>query len=228
MNPDTTFLIERPYQDVVDDVLVSLVGGVVNEPIEYDVKADLYALAEPASGVRGITGAFGPDGGRHAFLKGVDFDFSEGDNAVVWLAGDRPNDETVFYVDYFRRTSRSPLSDINVGSVVRTLGEAVGREIATVYEQINQAYRSAFLETAKGKSLDLVVAILGLTRKTAEFAAGLVTFFRAPGVLGAIAIPASRVSTRQCAPPWASAATPARSPRAPSRRWSSRSPASTG
>ena len=189
MNPETTFLIERPYQDVVDDVLVSLVGGVVNEPIEYDVKADLYALSEPASDVRGITGAFGPDGGRHAFLKGVDFEFSEGDNAVVWLGGDRPNDESIFYVDYFRRTSRSPLSDINVGSVVRTLAEAVGREIATVYEQINQAYRSAFLETATGKSLDLVVAILGLTRKTAEFATGLVTFFRAPGVLGAIAIP---------------------------------------
>jgi hypothetical protein len=191
MNPDTVFLIERPYQDVVDDVLVSLVGGVVNEPIEYDVKADLYALAEPASGVRGITGflGLGEQERRHAFLPGVDFDFSEGDNAVVWLGGDRPNDESIFYVDYFRRASRSPLSDINVGSVVRTLAEAVGREIATVYEQVNQAYRSAFLETARGKSLDLVVAILGLTRKTAEFATGLATFFRAPGVLGAIAIP---------------------------------------
>jgi hypothetical protein len=191
MNPETTFLIERPYQDVVDDVLVSLVGGVVNEPIEYDVKSDLYALSEPASGVRGITGflGIGEEERRHAFLLGVDFEFSEGDNAVVWLGGDKPNDESIFYVDYFRRASRSPLSDINVGSVVRTLAEAVGREIATVYEQINQAYRSAFLETATGKSLELVVAILGLTRKTAELATGLVTFFRAPGVLGAIAIP---------------------------------------
>jgi hypothetical protein len=191
MNPETTFLIERPYQDVVDDVLVSLVGGVVNEPIEYDLKSDVYPLSEPASDVRGITGTVGAgeQARRHSFLKGIDFEFSAGDNAVVWLGPDRPNDESLFYVDYFRPVSRSPLSDINVGSVVRTLAEAIGREIATVYEQVNQAYRSAFLETATGKSLDLVVAILGLTRKTAEFATGLVTFFRDPAVLGAIAIP---------------------------------------
>jgi hypothetical protein len=191
MNPETTFLIERPYQDVVDDVLVSLVGGVVNEPIEYDLKSDFYPLSEPASDVRGITGTvgIGEAAHRHSFLKGIDFEFSEGDNAVVWLGPDRPNDESLFYVDYFRPVSRSPLSDINVGSVVRTLAEAIGREIATVYEQVNQAYRSAFLETATGKSLDLVVAILGITRKTADFATGLVTFFRDPAVLGAIAIP---------------------------------------
>lgn len=190
MNPETHFLVERPYLDVVDDLLTALVGGVVNEAILYDVKADLYRLSEPAQDVRGITGAFGEEGRRHAFLKGIDFEFSEGDNAVVWAEdGDKPNDETTFYVDYFRRESRSPISDINVGSVARTLAEAIGREIATVYEQINQAYRSGFIETATGKSLDLVVSILGITRKTAEFATGLVTFFRDPAVAGAIAIP---------------------------------------
>jgi hypothetical protein len=192
MNPETTFLIERPYQDVVDDVLTALVGGVVNEPIEYDVKSDLYPLSKPARDVRGITGTIlvGEDERRHAFLKGIDFEFSEGDNAVVWTdGGDKPQDETIFFVDYFLTNSASPISDINVGSVARTISEAVGREIATVYEQINQAYRSAFLETARGKSLDLVVAILGLTRKGADFATGLATFFRDPAVAGAIAIP---------------------------------------
>lgn len=194
MNPETHFLVERPYLDVVDDLLTALVGGVVNEAIEYDVKADLYRLSEPAQDVRGITGTIEVGEEKvekhHAFLKGIDFEFSEGDNAVVWAEnGDKPKDETIFYVDYFRRESRSPISDINVGSVARTLAEAIGREIATVYEQINQAYRSGFLETATGKSLDLVVSILGITRKTAEFATGLVTFFRDPAVAGAIAIP---------------------------------------
>ncbi len=196
MNPETTFLIERPFVDVVDDVLTALVGGVVNEPIEFDVKSDLYRLSQPARDVRGITGLFaaveGEEPRRHAFLKGIDFEFSEGDNAVVWVeGGDRPEDETIFFVDYFRpeAASRSPITDINVGSVARTVCEAVSREIATVYEQINQAYRSAFVETATGKSLDLVVAILGLTRKGADFATGLVTFFRDPAVQGAIAIP---------------------------------------
>jgi hypothetical protein len=187
MNLETVHLIERPYQEVVDDLLTALVGGVVNEPIEFDVKADAYRLSEPAKDVRGITGT--RDGARHTFLKEIDFGYREGDNAVVWEGGDQPDDETVFYVDYFRRDSRSPLTDLQVGSVVRTLAEAIGREIATVYQQIDRAYLSAFLDTATGKSLDLTVAILGLERKTRESATGLVTFFRDAAVVGAIAIP---------------------------------------
>lgn len=187
MNPDTVHLIERPYQEVVDDLLTALVGGVVNEPLEFDVKADAYRLAEPARDVRSVTGT--KDGARHTFLKEIDFLYRDADNALVWEGGDRPDDETNFYVDYYRRDSRSPLTDLSVGSVVRTIAEAIGREIATVYLQIDEAYRSAFLETAKGKSLDLVVSILGLARKTKEGAAGLVTFFRDPAVAGAISIP---------------------------------------
>lgn len=179
MNSDAINLIDRPYQEIVDDILTAIVGGVVNEPIFFDVKEDLYPLAQPASDVRSITGTLKQ--AHHTFLKSVDFVFSEGDNAVVWQPGGaKPDDETIFYVDYFRRDSRSPLSDINVGSVTRTLGEAIGREIATVYQQINQAYLAGFVDTARGQSLDLVVAILGVTRKTKEFAVGLVTFFRDP------------------------------------------------
>lgn len=188
MNSETRALIERPYQEIVDDLLTAIVGGVVNEPIIFDVKSDLYPLAEPVQGVRGITGTV--DAKRHTFQKEIDFLFSAGDNAVVWQeGGTRPDDESVFFVDYFRQDSRSPLTDINVGSVTRTLSEAIGREIATVYQQINRAYLSAFIDTAEGKSLDLVVAILGITRKTADFAVGLVTFFRDPAVAGNITIP---------------------------------------
>lgn len=188
MKSDTVNLIERPYQEIVDDILTAIVGGVVNEPIIFDVKTDLYPLAEPAAEIRGITGTL--DQQRYTFQKGIDFLFSEGDNAVVWQEGEKwPDDETIFYVDYFRQDSSSPLTDINVGSVTRTLGEAIGREIATVYQQINQAYLSAFIETATGKSLDLVVAILGVKRKTKEYAIGLATVFRDPVVTGNITIP---------------------------------------
>ena len=188
MNTETLNLIERPYQEIVDDILTAIVGGIVNEPIFFDLKEDLYPLSQPSSDVRGITGTLTLPGANgelqpthHSFQKSVDFIFSEGDNSVVWQQGGaKPDDETIFYVDYFRRDSRSPLSDINVGSVTRTLGEAIGREIATVYQQINLAYLSGFVDTATGQSLDLVVAILGVKRKTKEFAQGLVTFFRDP------------------------------------------------
>jgi hypothetical protein len=192
MNDETVNLIERPYLEIVDDILTAVVGGVVNEPIIFDVKMDRYPLAEPAQDVRGITGTIHQNGKsvHHVFQKEIDFIFSSGDNAVIWPeGGTRPEDESTFYVDYFRQDSRSPLTDINVGSVTRTISEAIGREIATVYQQLNEAYLSAFIDTAKGKSLDLVVSILGVTRKTKDFATGRVTFFRDPAVSGNITIP---------------------------------------
>lgn len=192
MNSETVTLITRPYQEVVDDLLTAIVGGVTNEPIIYDVKADLYPLAKPASDVRGITGTF--DGVPYTFRKETDFLFSTGDNGVVWVeAGAHPDDETTFYVDYYLQNTLSPLTDLNVGSVTRTLSEAISREISIVYEQINETYRSAFIDSATGKSLDHVVSILGITRKTKEFARGLVTFFRAAGSTGNITIPVGTV-----------------------------------
>ncbi|MCA9941833.1 MAG: hypothetical protein H6656_00600 [Ardenticatenaceae bacterium] len=191
MDKRTVALIERPYLEIVDDILTAIVGGVVNEPIVYDVKADLYPLAEPALDVRGITGTRRQNGNLlpHVFQKEIDYVFDGDENAVIWQNIVVPEDNTTFYVDYFRQNSRSPLTDINVGSVTRTLGEAIGREIAVVYEQINQAYRAGFVDTATGKSLDLVVSVLDLKRKTKDFAEGRVTFFRDTAVPGNITIP---------------------------------------
>lgn len=196
MNSEIINLIERPYQEVVDDILTSIVGGVVNEPIIFDLKTDLYALAEPAKEVRKITGiAKGEQ--YHVFLQKIDFVFQGmPDNAIIWQEGGTwPDDETTFHVDYYRRESASPLDDLNVGSVTRTLGEAIGREIATVYQQINRAYLSAFVDTAEGKSLDLVVSILGISRFTKDYAVGLETFFRDPAVKGSITIPEGTLLT---------------------------------
>jgi hypothetical protein len=194
VNSETNNLIERPYQEIVDDILTAIVGGKVNEPIIFDVKSLLYALAEPARAIRGITGtidsADSPGGVHHTFQSEIDFEFNAVKNAVVWQeGGKKPKDETNFYVDYFRPSNGgSPLTDINVGSVTRTLSEAIAREIATVYQQINLAYKSGFIDSAEGKALDFVVSILGVTRKTKEFAVGLVTFFRAANSEGNIAI----------------------------------------
>jgi Baseplate J-like protein len=189
MTADTIDLIQRPFGEVVDDLLTAVVGGVVNEPILFDVKSNRYPLAEPSIGIRGVTGDFGHV--HTEFQLAVDFLFSEADNAIIWRdEGRKPDDNTVFYIDYFRRFSDSPLTDINVGSVTRTITEAIAREVAFVYQQINQAYLSAFIDTAVGKSLDLVVSIINVQRKTKEFAEGLVTFFRDPAAGdGNISIP---------------------------------------
>ena len=59
MNADTVTLIERPYQEVVDDILTAMVGGVVNEPMVFDVKEDHFPLSRVASDVRGEAVACG-------------------------------------------------------------------------------------------------------------------------------------------------------------------------
>jgi hypothetical protein len=175
---------------VVGGVLTSVVGGVVSEPIRFDLKVLTYRLSEPASAVRSITGT--SSGLSRTFLVAIDFVFSgTATSTVVWRNdGTKPDDDTTFFVDYFRVESRSQLSGLDVGSVTRALAEAVARELAAMYEQLNLAYQSAFVDTATGESLDHIVAILDVFRETAKFAEGRVTFFRAPRLEGNVTIPA--------------------------------------
>ena len=42
---------------------------------------------------------------------------------MIWQKGVNPDDESMFYVNYFVPNSASPLTDLNVGSVTRTLSE---------------------------------------------------------------------------------------------------------
>lgn len=105
MNADTVNLIDRLYAEVVDDILTAMVGGVVNEPIRFDIKVDLYRLAKPAQDIRSITSTITHSDGktqRYTFQKAIDYIFSARDNAIIWQQeGTLPDDESVFYVDYF-------------------------------------------------------------------------------------------------------------------------------
>ncbi|WP_422050568.1 baseplate J/gp47 family protein [Shimia sp.] len=198
MTPDTIHLIQRNFGEVSNDILTSLIGGIVNEPIIFDVKSDLYPLAQTAEGIRMLTGQIDDKTTNHTFEAGIDFAYEPDLGAVQWLPGGaRPVDGSVFYVDYRPIGASSPITDINVGSVARTLSEAVAREIATLYEQLNQTYRSGFVNSAEGAALDQVVAILGLKRKTGDFASGLVAFFRDPQVVGDVTIASGTRLTAQ-------------------------------
>lgn len=210
MNADTLTLLLRTYPELIDDLVTAIVGGVVNEPIQFDVKQARYPLSQSAADVRSIKGTIvGPDGSPlkgtivgpdgiplplvYVFQPNIDYSFAVSDSSVAWLPkGQQPMDGTTFYVDYFppkTLTAQSPLTDINVGSVTRTLTEAIGREIATVFQEIYNAYLAGFVDTAQGQSLDYVVSILGVVRQGAEYATGLATFLRDPAVNGDITIP---------------------------------------
>ena len=70
------------------------------------------------------------------------------------------------------------LTDFQVGSVIRTMYESFAYEIGILYEQLNQVYLSAFIDSSEGSQLEMLVALLGIQRGLPDFAEGTVTFQR--------------------------------------------------
>ncbi len=203
--------IDREYPDIVRDVLTSLTQGVAREVhtvAKYDPKTrpvqvpDIVLQRRPVRRVSFVTG----------FIAGIKpsdpvtpYNFTLNDYELVaskagskdldtirFLGfGKKPAPETNLMVNYYpRSTDPTPLTDLNVGSVARTLLEAVSKELALLYAQLNLAYDNAYIETATGASLNRVVALLGYTRFRAGRAVGAVTFTRRAGAPGNITIPA--------------------------------------
>lgn len=116
------------------------------------------------------------------FSLGLHYRFAVGQ--LVWLpvpdpalaAGWFPDDNSRLTVGYFYRDLPSGITDFNAGSVAGTLVRAVSRELKLLYEQMDEAYRRAFIDYAQGVALDNVVALLGVSRNLALPAQGEVTF----------------------------------------------------
>jgi uncharacterized phage protein gp47/JayE len=147
----------------------------VNEKHDYVINKTKYILAHPeVLEIVKIDGTV--KGASFIFRNGIDYEQSI--NMVKWLPdGEKPDDKTPFFVNY-KLDAPMLITDINPGSVVRTIVEAVALEFDYLYAQMNQIYNAAFIDTATGKSLDLVVSLLGITRKLPEFATGDVIFGR--------------------------------------------------
>lgn len=102
-------------------------------------------------------------------------------NRLIWVEkrkSELPAEGGRFEVEYTYRDLPSGLTDFNPGSVAGTLLRAVAREVTLLYNQMNEAYRRAFIDEAEGAALDNVVALLGVRRNAAQKTAGRVTFFR--------------------------------------------------
>jgi uncharacterized phage protein gp47/JayE len=167
--------VKKSYNDIRDSILAQITKGVINEQYIHDIYRTRYKLANtPVKSIVKVEGVV--NGARRIFREGVDYKLA-GD-MLEWLPnGDKPDDKTPFYVNYIFGTP-SGITDINPGSVVRTIVEAVSREIEFLYEQLNKVYLAGFIDTASGSALDLVVSLLGISRKPPEHATGKVTFGR--------------------------------------------------
>jgi uncharacterized phage protein gp47/JayE len=165
----------RSYEETRDSILSQITKGVVNERHVYDAFQTKYRLENtPVREIVKVDGLVG--GSTTTFSEGVDYRLV-GDMLELLPDGTKPDEKTVFFVNYTIGESQS-LTDVNPGSVVRTIVEAVSREMDFLYAQLNYVYEAGFIDTATGSSLDLVASILGVQRKPAEPASGLVTFGR--------------------------------------------------
>lgn len=187
--------VAEPYAQFVDDLLTGLTGGHVRETFRMLTEESPFRLSSEQpilpSSVR-VYGQREEASGAYVFYRfnrRVDFELANGRD-IVWLAKEDglpaldavwPAEGTTFYVNYETAPSgfEGPrLTDRSVGSVTRLLAESVGREYAVLSGQLEKVYQAGFLDTASGRDLDNLVALVGIQRWGRDVAEGLVTFSR--------------------------------------------------
>ena len=187
----------RDYPELLETMLTSLAGGVAAEAhpfpppgsAEGDAALRMDLARPPAAVLVSVHGA--RNGASFRFRPGPDVQLSPDGAALLWTSGGaRPDAGTLVEVNYLRRDSAARITDVEVGGVARTLVEAVALETARVHAELQAVHDAAFLDTATGRSLDNVVALLGVERVPAGRARAALTFTRAAGATGAITIPA--------------------------------------
>ncbi len=188
----------RPFPEVLDNLLSQLAGGVAAEehPFPPPGAAPLrHALQRPP--VAEMVSVYGSrDAQPRLFRPDKDYKLLDA-KTLEWQEGAQlPDPGTLISVSYFPKSAQPVLTDLQTGSVVRTLAESVGLEIARLYAQLEAVYEAGFVDTATGSSLDNVVALLGIDRVEGGRAQGEVELRRVEGTRGAISIPAgTRVMT---------------------------------
>jgi uncharacterized phage protein gp47/JayE len=181
----------QPYRELIASLEQSIREGVeqpVTERIIFQSSISAYELRYPAATITRVSGLVG---GKNFTVFTPDVHFRLSNNRIIWLhATEKPADGGRLEVEYTYRERPAGLTDFNPGSVVGTLVRAVARELKLLYEQMDQAYRRAFIDEANGVALDNVVALLGVVRNPAIKAKGEVTFFLKSATTRNVPIPA--------------------------------------
>lgn len=190
----------EPFGVFVDDLISSLTGGITRQAFRFLPELAPFRL-DPADTVLPQTvRVHGLSGDRHTrFRNGADFDVDHGVIVFRPAPALRPDVGSWFYASYEPVPDlQAPprLTDRNPGSVLRTLAESFAREYAVLSRQLEQVYEAAFLDTATGRDLDQLVALVGLGRRAQLVATGEVVFSRSTPAPGEITIEeGTRVST---------------------------------
>jgi uncharacterized phage protein gp47/JayE len=204
----------RTYDAIVRDMLTTLTGGTVRETIVVPPGTLLMPKLRnhPVRRISNVDGEIEvtvtvPDKTNPAKKKteqerrpvrfgAADFELvattgNENDQDAIRFRekGRKPVPGSTLVVNYYpAQTDPVPLTDVNIGSVVRTMLETIGVEMALTYQQLEHVYKSAFLETAESDALDRVVALVGVQRTPGGRPVAKLRFTRRPGTQGEVLI----------------------------------------
>ena len=191
----------RNYQDLIASLEDQIREGVeqpARRQILFQTGVTAYSLPDNTYTLLKVSGRLA--GTTFTFESGKDYRFSPANAQLIWLQETangytprHPEEGTRFEVQYTYREHPAGLTDFNPGSVLGTLVRAFARELKLLYEQMDGAYRRAFIDEATGVALDNVVALLGVERNPATKSEGEVTFFRQKAAEETVSIP---VNTR--------------------------------
>ncbi len=177
---------KKKYIEIVDDILQHITRGQTSEKHLFSNSSRIYKLESLPENklvvgeieVRGFL-----NGTPHTFSYDKDYKIRDS-TSVEWNISEnnprdisRPDEHSIFEVSYLFNNS-SGLTDVNTGSVLRTIVEGISKEIESLYDEMESVYKDGFIETSSGSSLDNVVSILGIKRKSPTRAYGYVTFFK--------------------------------------------------
>ena len=173
--------VAEPYAQFVDDILTGFTGGHVRESFRMLPEEQPYRLSAQSGIQPSSLRVYGQK--EHSdntfkfslFAQGRDYELSN-NRDITWKANSDgspltdahwPADGTIFYANYLTNTTSriAPvLTDKSPGSVTRLLAESIGREFAVISGQLEKVYQAAFIDTATGRDLDNLVALIGLKR----------------------------------------------------------------
>ncbi|MFC5704141.1 hypothetical protein ACFPVX_22875 [Cohnella faecalis] len=110
---------------------------------------------------------------------------------------DADNSYDKIVLDTLSRLSlNTPLTDVNPGSIVRTLVEAVSWEVSAAYAKMSAIYDMGFLDTATGDALDRLASLFGIKRADGPEITGQTLFTRDVQVTSDVSIPAGTLLTK--------------------------------
>lgn len=207
--------VPRTYDAILRDLLTTLTGGTVRETLlapasEDELLVPVRLQERPVRRISFLEGKIPNPSEPDNREKDIRYRFTDADFELVSSSSDennkdsirfredgrRPAPGTLLTVNYYPvETGPVPITDLNIGSVARTLIETFAREIAVSYLHLEHIYRSAFLDTSEGAALDKVVALVGVSRQRPGQPMAKLRFTRQAGATGQITIPANTAVT---------------------------------